>query len=69
MESGKSDVVDCLFELIDGGEVSLVEVVSETTRVLLDEMNEECYEEYLEELSSEAEYWDYVYEKYGEEGF
>lgn len=69
MEAGESDVVDRLFDLIDGGEVSLVEVVSETTRILLDEMNAEAFEEYLEELRAEAEYWDDVYHQYGEEGF
>lgn len=69
MEAGESDVVDRLFDLIDGGEVSLTEVVSETTRILLDEMNVEAFEEHLEDLGAEAEYWDYVYQQYGEEGF
>jgi len=69
MESSTSDVVDHLFELIDGGEVSLAEVVSETTRILLDDMNAEAFEEHLDDLRAEAEYWDDVYHNYGEEGF
>ena len=70
VDEGLDDWVLVVSDIFDSGDSSLVkEFIDETTRILLDEMNDECFEEYLEELSSEVEYWDYVYAKYGEEGF
>ncbi|MHA1285787.1 MAG: hypothetical protein ACTSPB_00160 [Candidatus Thorarchaeota archaeon] len=62
------DWVLVVSDIFDSGDSSLVkELIDETAQVLLDEMNAEAYEEYLDELRAEAEYWDDVYQQYGEE--